>query len=86
MAALTKATDDVTLACDRGKKCKTHKLVLSASSSVFIEIVTDSSLHTAVIFQRWVDQKFLNILLDFIYHGEVDLLEVEMEPFLNLAA
>jgi hypothetical protein len=35
---------------------------------------------------RGVDQRVLKLLLDFLYLGEVDLLEIEMEQFLNLAS
>ena len=74
---------DVTLASHDGKKFKAHKIVLTASSPVFREILTDTSNSLPIVYLRGVEGNMLNHMLDFVYKGEVDLPETDMEEFLN---
>ena len=76
---------DVTLACDDGRKFSAHKMVLRSSSSVLREILSHISLNGSLIFLRGINHKCLEALLDFLYQGEVDIPENEMEMFLMVA-
>ena len=74
---------DVILASDDGKKFKAHKLVLTASSPVFKEMLTDTTNNIPIVYLRGIGGKILNLMLDFVYKGEVDLPETDIEEFLN---
>jgi len=76
---------DVTLACEDGQQIEAHKIVLTSSSSVLEEILKSFRQPHPLIYLRGVKVQTLTNLVDFIYHGQVDLLEENLEAFLTLA-
>ena len=75
---------DVTLACE-GRQLKAHRLVLSACSPYFRELlVTHPDKHPVVILK---DVKFseLQNLVQFIYNGEVSVDQQDLPSFLGTA-
>ena len=76
---------DVTLACE-DQQFPAHKLVLSSCSPFFRTTLKKLSkqLHP-VIFMRGLKSKHLEAVLDFIYKGETNVLQEDLEGFLLLA-
>ena len=76
---------DVTLACEGGGRVLAHKLVLSASSLVFEEILNQNDHPKPLIYMRGVRQNLLNLLIDYVYKGEVEVQANDFEDFFALA-
>ncbi|XP_046676108.1 protein bric-a-brac 1-like isoform X6 [Homalodisca vitripennis] len=75
---------DVTLSCEGGK-LKAHKMLLSACSSYFHDIFKENPCQHPVIVFRNVKLRDLQAILDFIYKGEVNVLQEHLESFLGTA-
>ena len=73
---------DVTLACEE-HQFQAHKVVLSAGSSFFERILETHKHPSPLIFLKGMEAKILDRLLDFMYHGNVELKEEELEIFLK---
>lgn len=75
---------DVTLSCE-GKKIKAHRIILSAFSSYFYDILKDNPCNHPTIVLR--DMKYSNIsyLLKFMYCGEVQVPTEHFNSFLQTA-
>ncbi|CAL4133200.1 unnamed protein product [Meganyctiphanes norvegica] len=75
---------DITLACE-GKQIKAHKMVLSACSPYFENILKGNPCQHPIVFLKDVTFDNLKSILDFMYHGEVDVPETELAIFLKIA-
>lgn len=75
---------DVTLSCE-GKKIRAHKMLLSACSSYFRELFKDNPCQHPVIIFRDVKYQDLEALIDFMYQGEVNVVQEQLTSFLNTA-
>ena len=79
---------DVTLVGDDGKHVTTHKLVLASSSEYFKNVFTNSKKYFqshALICLEDLQQDDLNNILDYIYHGEVQMHQQDLDRFLEIA-
>jgi len=76
---------DVTLVSDDERQMSAHKLILSASSSFFKSILKRNSHSHPLIYLSGVNSGNLSNLLDFIYQGEVELREDQVESFLSVS-
>ena len=76
---------DVTLVDDDDFQVKAHKLVLSASSSYFKKIFTRNTESSIVLCLEGTTQADLQNILDYIYHGEVQIAQEYLDRFLNVA-
>ena len=76
---------DVTLVSDDEKHIAAHKLVLSASSEVFKNILRKASHSNPMIYLNGFNSKDLNLIIDYIYQGEVQILQSDLDAFLNVA-
>ena len=78
---------DVTLVTEDLQHISAHKMALSASSDLFKTILkkTQSSNPHPLIYLSGVGAKDLNFVLDYIYHGEVELFQNDVHEFLNVA-
>ena len=76
---------DVTLACE-DRDFEVHKLILSASSPFFKALLkrTTKQPHP-MIYMRGVQAKDLEALVDFMYLGEANILQKNLESFLAIA-
>ncbi|CAG0894651.1 unnamed protein product [Darwinula stevensoni] len=85
-SALMKDEDfvDVTLACE-GKSLKAHKMLLSACSPYFRELLKGNPCQHPILIL--CDMKFshLQSILHFVYHGEVDVSQDDLGDFLKTA-
>lgn len=75
---------DVTLSCE-GRKIKAHKMVLSACSAYFKDIFKENPCRHPVIIFRNVKFADLSAIIDFMYHGEVNILQDQLTSFLTTA-
>ncbi|XP_014360072.2 protein bric-a-brac 2 [Papilio machaon] len=75
---------DVTLCCDGGK-IRAHKMLLSACSNYFKQIFKENPCQHPVIIFRNVKFEDLNAIINFMYHGEVNIFQEQLESFLITA-
>ena len=75
---------DVTLICDDQTQFKAHRVVLSASSSVFRNILKSSD-GSPFIYLRGIAKEEIEAIMQFIYLGEATFDQERMNEFLNVA-
>ena len=76
---------DISLSAE-GKTLKAHKVVLSASSEYFRDLLTDiAAWQHPVIIVKDVPYADLKGIVEFIYHGEVSVDQQELRSFLKTA-
>ena len=76
---------DVTLVSDDEEHISAHKVVLS-SSSEFFKIMLRKSNHTnPLIYMNGIKSQELNQIMDYIYEGEVQILQENLDYFLDVA-
>ena len=75
----------MTLVSDDEIQISAHKLVLSASSDFFKSILKRNSHSHPLLYLSGVDSKSLGFVLDYIYHGEVQVYQEELGSFLEVA-
>lgn len=75
---------DITLISDDELKFDAHKVVLSASSTFFKNILRGTSKNVnTLLFLNGVKSSDLQLVLDFVYNGEVKLLQESIPSFLE---
>ena len=76
---------DVTLVSEDENQVKAHKLVLSACSDFFKSILRKNPHPDPLIFLTGVSSANLQLVLDYIYQGEVQIFQEQLDSFLNVA-
>jgi len=76
---------DVTLVCDDQKQFKAHKIVLSACSTVFKNIIDCLPQNSSVIYLRGIQNQEMESILEFMYLGVATFYQERMNEFLNVA-
>ena len=83
---------DVTLTTDDDEEytdsLRAHKVILSACSEFFRNILTKESMCThpnPLVYLRGISAQDLKYTLDFMYHGEVNVARDELDNFLEVA-
>eukprot|EP00092_Neocalanus_flemingeri_P026940 GFUD01029204.1.p1 GENE.GFUD01029204.1~~GFUD01029204.1.p1 ORF type:complete len:328 (-),score=83.44 GFUD01029204.1:750-1733(-) len=76
---------DVTLACEENQ-VNAHKLVLSAASDFFKNILKKNKHDHPLIYLTGVKFSDLQAILDFIYTGETEVSEGDLENLLSTAS
>ena len=76
---------DVTLACEDGKQIEAHKVVLVSSSPFFMEILKKCRHPHPLLYMRGFKSEDLIGILDFLYFGEANVLQDNLDTFLALA-
>lgn len=76
---------DVTIYC-KGKQLKAHKVILSACSNTFRTILkeTGQTSHPVIVLHD-VESRDVSALLDFMYNGQVDIQQDDLDRFLIIA-
>ena len=77
---------DVTLVSDDEQHIASHKLVLSASSVFFKNILKKTSHTNPMIYLNGFNSKNLHFVMDYIYQGEVKIFEEDLNNFLDVAS
>merc|ERR1719318_687042 len=76
---------DVTLATDDCQQIKAHKIILSAGSKFFNEIIKSADHPTPFIHLKGINKIELGYVLDFLYNGETNLPQEDLGAFLETA-
>ena len=75
---------DVTLACD-DQQIQAHKVILSACSPFFRSVLKRNPHAHPLLYLRGVKYTDLLAVLNFMYHGEVNVAQEELNSFLAVA-
>merc|ERR1712123_8079 len=75
---------DVTLACD-DDQIQAHKVILSACSPFFRNVLRRNPHQHPLLYLKNVKFTDLQSVLNFMYHGEVNVAQEELNSFLSVA-
>jgi len=75
---------DVTLACD-DEQIQAHKVILSACSPFFRNILRRNPHQHPLLYLKGVKYTDIQSVLNFMYHGEVNVAQEELNSFLAVA-
>merc|ERR1711983_441096 len=75
---------DVTLACD-DDQIQAHKVILSACSPFFRTILKRNKHEHPLLYLKGVKYSDIVAVLNFMYHGEVNVAQEELNSFLAVA-
>jgi len=76
---------DVTLVCEDEKQLKAHKVILSACSSFFNNILVRNHHDNMLIYLKGIKYKDLEAIIKFIYLGQISIKEGDLEDFMKTA-
>ena len=76
---------DVTLACEEGHQVEAHKVILSASSPFFMNLLKRNKHAHPLIYMRGMKSEDLLAIVDFLYYGEANIYQEHLDTFLNIA-
>merc|ERR1712096_16840 len=76
---------DVTLASDGDKQIKAHKIILSAFSPVFKNLLRKNPHPHPLILLKGLSPEDLDHMMKFIYIGEVEIPQDDLQRFLEVA-
>ena len=76
---------DVTLACEDGNQLEAHKVILASSSPFFQNILRRNKHAHPMIYMRGVKSEDLVAIVDFLYCGETNIHQENLESFLAIA-
>jgi len=75
---------DVTVACDE-EQLQAHKVILSACSPFFKSVLRRNQHQHPLLYLRGVSFRDLESVLNFMYHGEVNVAQDDLNSFLQVA-
>ena len=75
---------DCTLSCG-SRQIQAHKLILSACSPFFRSILRQNPHQHPLLYLKGVGFSELQSVLNFMYHGEVNIAQEELNSFLSVA-
>ena len=77
---------DVTLVSEDDERILAHKVVLASASTIFRDMLRtyEKDKDHPVISMKGVQSKFINAMVDLIYHGETEVELSECEEFMNI--
>ena len=76
---------DVTLASEDGQQVEAHKVILAASSPFFQKLLGRNKHSHPLIYMRGVKSEDLLAIVDFLYRGEADVFQENLDSFLAIA-
>lgn len=76
---------DVTLACEGGQQVLAHKVILSSASFFFMDILRKNKHPHPLIYMRGIKSEDLVAIVDFLYHGETNVYQENLDSFFALA-
>ena len=77
---------DVTLVSDDLLPISAHRIVLGAASPVLQKLLTIQEPNHPILYLRGIKHDLLQLLLHFVYNGEVNVKEELIESFMKIAA
>jgi len=75
---------DVTLACD-DEQIQAHKVILAACSTFFRTVLRKNRHEHPLLYLKGVKYVDLVAVLNFMYHGEVNVAQEQLNDFLSIA-
>ncbi|XP_037076928.1 broad-complex core protein isoforms 1/2/3/4/5-like, partial [Pollicipes pollicipes] len=75
---------DITLCCE-GKKIKAHRMMLSACSPYFRDLLKDNPCQHPLFFLKDTSYVDIAAVIEFVYKGEVNVLQSQLGSFLKTA-
>ena len=76
---------DVTLVANDQVRITAHKIVLASCSPFFSNLVFSMPTTNPFLYLSSVSSTYLNLMLDYIYTGETEVLQGDLEAFLKSA-
>ena len=76
---------DVTLACEDGQQVEAHKVILAASSPFFQKLLGRNKHPHPLIYMRGMKSDDLLAIVDFLYRGEANVFQENLDSFLAIA-
>ena len=76
---------DVTLACEDGQQIEVHKIILAAFSPFFQSLLRKNKHAHPLIYMRGVKFDDLIAIVDFLYCGETNVFQENLDSFLAIA-
>ena len=76
---------DVTLACEDGEQVEAHKVILATSSPFFQTLLKRNKHPHPLIYMRGMKSDDLLAIVDFLYNGEANIFQENLDSFLALA-
>ena len=76
---------DVTLACEDGKQVEAHKFVVASSSPFFQNLLEKNKHPHPLIYMKSLKFETVSTILDFLYSGEANVYQENLESFLAIA-
>ena len=76
---------DVTLITEDKVKILAHKIILSSCSNVFKFILKESKQSNPLVYLGGISSVNLGFILDYIYYGEVNLYQEQLDSFIESA-
>ena len=76
---------DVTLVCQDDQLVEAHRVILSACSPVLQNILKKNQHNHPLIYMRGLKAKHLFAIVDFMYQGEANIYQEDLDGFLSLA-
>ena len=76
---------DVSLISDDEKTVPAHKVVLAASSELFKNILRTADHSKPMIYLSGINQRELTHIMEYIYEGELNIYQNELDAFLDVA-
>merc|ERR1712204_100605 len=76
---------DVTLACEDGQQVEAHKVILASSSPFFLSLLSKNKHPHPLIYMRGLKFEDLVAMVDFLYFGEANVYQENLDSFLALA-
>ena len=75
---------DITLACD-DEQLQAHKVILSACSPFFKNVLRRNQHQHPLLYLKGVSFRDMEAVLNFMYHGEVNVAQDDLNSFLQVA-
>ena len=76
---------DVTLVCEEDQQVEAHRVIISACSPIFKNILKNNKHNHPLIYMRGLKANDLFAIIDFMYSGETSIPQGDLKRFLALA-
>jgi hypothetical protein len=76
---------DVTLVCEDNHTIEAHRIILTACNPFFSTVLKSNKNFHPMIYMRGLKSKNMVAIVDFIYYGEANIYQEDLDEFLALA-
>jgi len=77
---------DVTLVSEDQVQFESHKVILSASSNFFKNILRKNTHTHPLLYLHGIQSTSLQLILDYVYQGEVQIYQEQLDQFMTVAS